>query len=417
MLFSHDMMILITCLLITLLTLPGSAQIVKNGDFETGEKDPWICRGCQGHMWGVGHESANSFYADHRTEDWHGPAQFLTPAEFDSLDSLAVTFMLSLMPDQDMEVTWKLMCNQDGKHTETLYKGSFSANQWKSIEQNIVLSEYCKGASQIQLFTEGLPVTASFRIDDISIQGEGNTPPTTSKPTTSTTMKTTTTTTVTTVPSSDCSSVLSVESEDDNSWHGLIRIAIEEDITAWEVVLHFDLQADSVETPLGEVSGSGTSWTIDNKGFDGELHEGDILELRFEVYFSGSSPNIIGISFNSVELCEGTIATTSPPDNDCLDIVVIESEDGGKYHGLIVILPHEDTSSWQLELVFTDTVATLVSPLGAVSGSGKSWVVNNLQWDGNLSAGVPFEFRFEVYYSNSARPDIKSAVFNKESLC
>jgi len=411
---------MILLMILSFLASLGSAEIVKNGDFETGEKDPWICRGCQGHMWGVGHDSENSFYADHRTEEWHGPAQFLTPTDLDSLDSLAVTFMFSLMPDQAMDVRWELMCNNDGKHTQLLYQGSFSANQWKSVSENIVLPELCQGASQVQLLTEGLPVTGSFRIDDISIEGEGSGPTTTPSPVTTTTTSPTTSPTIqtTTMPSPDCSSVFIVESEEDNSWHGLVTISVEEDMASWQVELHFDQKADSVETPLGEVSGAGTSWIIDNKGFDGELHTGDILELRFEVYFTGISPNIVDIVFNNVELCDGAAPpTTPPPDNDCTDKVEIESEDDGRYHGLIVILPTEDTSSWHLELGFTHSVANLVSPLGTVSGSGKSWVVSSKEWDGNLSAGVALEFRFEVYYSGSSRPNINSVIFNEESIC
>ena len=411
---------MIFVIFLSLLALLGSAEIVKNGDFETGEKDPWICRGCQGHMWGVGHDSVNSFYADHRTEEWHGPAQFLTPDDLDSLDSLAVTFMFSLMPDQDMDVKWELMCNNDGKHTKILYQGSFTANEWKSVSENIVLPELCQGASQVQLLTEGLPVTGSFRIDDISIEGEGSSPTTTPSPGTTTTTSPTTSTAIktTTMPSTDCSSVFIVESEEDDRWHGLLTILVEEDMESWEVELHFDHEADAVETPLGEVSGSGRSWIIDNKGFDGELHEGDTLELRFEVYFTGISPNIVDIVFNNVELCDGAVApTTTPPDNDCTDKVEIESEDAGKYHGLIVILPTEDTTSWHLELGFTHSVTSLVSPLGNVSGSGKSWVVSSQEWDGNLSAGVALEFRFEVYYSGSSRPDLNNVIFNEESIC
>ena len=96
------------------------AQIVHNGDFENGAKDPWICRGCQGHIGGPGHNSGYSFYADHRTERWNGPAQFLNVEEVDALDSLDVTFIFSLLPDEDVDVFWKMMCeDENGKHTET----------------------------------------------------------------------------------------------------------------------------------------------------------------------------------------------------------------------------------------------------------------------------------------------------------
>jgi hypothetical protein len=216
----------------------GFAEIVKNGDFETGEKDPWICRGCQGHVWGNGHDSQQSFYADHRTESWNSPAQFLTPAELNGLDSLDVTFQFSLMPDEDVSVSWQLMCeNENGKHTETLYEGSFSANEWKSVAEEITLPDFAQGASKIDLFMEGFPETAAWRIDDISIEGEGGTPTTSTEPepSTTTTMKTTT---ATTMPGTDCSSVFNVESEEDYSWHGLITLMVMED-TASILGSHF----------------------------------------------------------------------------------------------------------------------------------------------------------------------------------
>merc|ERR1711892_880088 len=219
-------------------------------------------------------------------------------------------------------------------------------NKWNSVSKLITLPDFAQGASQIDLFMEGSPGTAAWRIDDISVVGEGGGP---------------TTGTTTTVPNTDCSSVFGVENEEEDSWHGLLTLSVIEDTISWKVVLNFDKEVTSVETPLGDISGSGASWTIDNKGFDGELNEGDIFELRFEVYFSGKSPDVIGIIFNNDELCEGEVVpTTSPPDDDCSETVVIESEDEGKWHGLIVILPSEDATGWEIELKFNHNVESLV---------------------------------------------------------
>merc|ERR1711915_185357 len=204
-----------------------SCQIIKNGDFENGEKDPWICRGCQGQVAGAGHDSINSFYASHRTESWNGPAQFLNSADFDALDSLEVSFSFSLMPEQDIEASWKLMCqDEDGKQTEILFEGSFAANQWTSEVLDISLPESVRTATTIDLFMEGTPESASWRIDDISMTPQGTeqtTTTTTTEKSTSTTASTTSTTTstttllTTTIVASDCSSVLDVESEEDDS--------------------------------------------------------------------------------------------------------------------------------------------------------------------------------------------------------
>ena len=112
------------------------------------------------------------------------------------------------------------------------------------------------------------------------------------------------TTTTTTEPAEDCSDALSVESEDDDSWHGMIEIIAAEDISGWELFLSFNQPADAVETPLGKVSGSGKEWIIINSSFDGDLDEGDIMQLRFEVYFTGEKPEVVHLSFNGASLCK-----------------------------------------------------------------------------------------------------------------
>ena len=44
-----------------------------------------------------------------------GPLLLLCVSEFDALDTLSVTFTFSLMPDEDMDVFLKLICeNKDG---------------------------------------------------------------------------------------------------------------------------------------------------------------------------------------------------------------------------------------------------------------------------------------------------------------
>jgi len=414
------------CSLVLLFFLStSSCQIIKNGDFENGEKDPWICRGCQGQVAGAGHDSINSFYASHRTESWNGPAQFLNSADFDALDSLEVSFSFSLMPEQDIEASWKLMCqDEDGKQTEILFEGSFAANQWTSEVLDISLPESVRTATTIDLFMEGTPESASWRIDDISMTPQGTaqtTTTTTTEKSTSTTASTTSTTTstttllTTTIVASDCSSVLDVESEEDDSWHGLITISVDEDVSSWKVALEFDNEIEALETPLGIATGSGKKWIVENKGFDGELDEGTVFEMRFEVYYSGDFPNIIDIKFNDAELCEEAQQTTTAA-NDCMDTVIVESETENKWHGLVILISNEDTSNWEIEFRFNHDLDSLVTPLGKVSGTGKDWVVSNNDWDGDLTAGVELEFRFEVYYSGR-KPQVVDFAFNGEYLC
>ena len=84
----------------------------------------------------------------------------------------------------------------------------------------------------------------------------------------------------------------------------MIEIIAAEDISGWELLLSFDQPADSLETPLGKVSGSGNEWIIINNSFDGDLDEGDVMQLRFEVYFTGQKPEVVHLSFNGDSLCK-----------------------------------------------------------------------------------------------------------------
>merc|ERR1712236_10717 len=106
------------------------------------------------------------------------------------------------MPEQDIEASWKLMCqDEDGKQTEILFEGSFAANQWTSEVLDISLPESVRTATTIDLFMEGTPESASWRIDDISMKPQGTAQTTTEKSTSttaSTTEKSTSTTASTT---------------------------------------------------------------------------------------------------------------------------------------------------------------------------------------------------------------------------
>ena len=112
-------------------------------------------------------------------------------------------------------------------------------------------------------------------------------------------------------PGEDCSDAFTVESEGVGNWHGLIIITVPEDIVGWELVLGFDNNIDSVQSPLGDVTGSGKIWVIGSNEFDGDLTEGTVLQFRFKVNYSGSTPTIVMIVFNENTLCNMGSGTTS----------------------------------------------------------------------------------------------------------
>ena len=43
-------------------------------------------------------------------------------------------------------------------------------------------------------------------------------------------------------------------------------------------------------------------------------------------------------------------------------------------------------SGWQLDLTFSSTVASVESPMAEVEGEGRSWSLNNKEYDGEVRA-------------------------------
>ena len=79
------------------------------------------------------------------------------------------------------------------------------------------------------------------------------------------------------------------ESEGPGNWHGLLQLGpFEEDVTSWNVLITFTDTVDWVETVMADVSGSGTSWSLASKDWDGGIPAGDSLGVRFIVGYSGN---------------------------------------------------------------------------------------------------------------------------------
>ena len=66
---------------------------------------------------------------------------------------------------------------------------------------------------------------------------------------------------------------------------------------------------------------------------------------------------------------------------------------------------------------FDKPVADVSSPLAEVSGSGSTWTLSNLDYDGDLEAGTVFPLRFVIYYSGSSSPVIISMYLNNDDIC
>ena len=68
-------------------------------------------------------------------------------------------------------------------------------------------------------------------------------------------------------------------------------------------------------------------------------------------------------------------------------------------------------------MTFDSPVSDVSSPLAEVSGSGSTWTLSNLDYDGGLEAGTVFPLRFVVYSTGSASPIIISMYFNNDDIC
>ena len=68
--------------------------------------------------------------------------------------------------------------------------------------------------------------------------------------------------------------------------------------------MNFDFPVSEISSPLAKVSGSGSTWTLSNLDYDGDLEAGTVFPLRFVVYYTGStSPIIISMYFNNDDIC------------------------------------------------------------------------------------------------------------------
>jgi hypothetical protein len=79
------------------------------------------------------------------------------------------------------------------------------------------------------------------------------------------------------------------------------------DIQSWVVDLTFRTAVDSVQSPMADVTGSGTAWRLVNKSWDGGINAGETLELMVSVRHMAAAtcPPVVGVSFSGTEMCEG----------------------------------------------------------------------------------------------------------------
>ena len=84
----------------------SETNVIVNGDFESGAKEPWICNGCAGYVVHPGYNSDSSYIVESRTAAWSGPKQWL------DVNTLSpdgrYNFGYSIKADATVELKWKL---------------------------------------------------------------------------------------------------------------------------------------------------------------------------------------------------------------------------------------------------------------------------------------------------------------------
>ena len=212
-----------------------------------------------------------------------------------------------------------------------------------------------------------------------------------------------------------CSEVLTITSESNGNWNGELVLSSTNPVSGWTVALEFSSPVERIESIMSNVNGSGTSWTLSNKDWDGDIAVGDHVTLKFIVDYTGSKPSVLSVQFNEDTLCMGGSSCNNPI-HDCSENYIVEDDKPGQWQGLINLSPEEDISAWSLEISFDNTVDIITSPLADVSGSGKDWILTSVEWDGDINAGESLELRFIVKYGGQ-KPAITSIKFNGDSMC
>ena len=94
------------CTLHLIAAVSSDNNLIINGDFESGAKEPWICNGCAGYVVHPGHDSDSSYIVENRQGVWSGPKQWLNVSNLAS--DGRYNFGYSIKADAPVLLRWKL---------------------------------------------------------------------------------------------------------------------------------------------------------------------------------------------------------------------------------------------------------------------------------------------------------------------
>jgi len=150
-------------------SVASDTNLVINGDFESGAKEPWICNGCAGYVVHPGHDSDSSYTVENRQAAWSGPKQWL------NVSNLAAdgryNFGYSINTDAPVLLRWKLKATLAPEDVRYYVIDTFDvqvAGEWQEMESKIInFPPPVLDATEVQLYLEGDPGTSFFRMDDV----------------------------------------------------------------------------------------------------------------------------------------------------------------------------------------------------------------------------------------------------------
>ena len=314
-------------------------------------------------------------------------------------DGTQTDVSLSLTPTANLE-SWSVEITFSGNVvsvTSPLATVTGSGKKWtlsnKSFDGSLPAGDTFVLSFSVNHGGSGLPNFESIIFDNIEICGGESTPS----------------------PAGDCEDISdAINNGDDTDL--TIHLTPETSLTSWEVELTFSDSVGGVSSPLADVTGSGTTWTLTSKSWDGSLPAGETFELTINIIHGNSGePSLMDVKLNSESICEGGESTPSPG-GDCEDMS--DAIDNGDDTDMTIHLtPETSLTSWEVGLTFASAVGGVSSPLADVTGSGKTWTLTSKSWDGSLPAGETFELTINIIHGNSGTPVLADVKLNSESIC
>ena len=160
--------------------LLSTGNVVKNGNFQSGDLLPWRCHGdCLCHTsqrylgdlcWTLSPQLKVCLAVTDRTETWNGPRQSLSSSSLTSQPGL-YTLTFSIKVTEEVEGKWKLhLINGVEEQFVSLFSGLFSPSDWRNFTVIVDIDDIVTQVELVEILFEGSPASSDFYLDNISLQ-------------------------------------------------------------------------------------------------------------------------------------------------------------------------------------------------------------------------------------------------------